>query len=208
MPNAKKAAKTGDLSKPYSPQIGGKVAPLLPEEYAFNFVQHKWNENGFGVNHVGMGSWLSSSKHRMVRVDNSDYDWVSNNATVKGPITAGLITSLFDFSHVEKSGNITNHYIEYKGRNNKCTSSELPMAASQGQLFPPKYIQENGQYSGQETFAGIGITYTADKWVTFIGTTVVSFYFDGQGNWVRYDQSSPGLKTTVITLLYNLNKNA
>jgi hypothetical protein len=192
----------------YSPQDGGKVAPLLPQEYAFSFVQHKWNENGFGVNHVGTGVWLSSMERQMVRVDIASSDWVSNNATKKGPLAAGPISSLFDFSETNKTGNVTNTYINYHGTQATCNQAQIPLESSQGQLFPSSYIRDNGIYVGNERSEGVGAAYPVDKWVVFIGTTVVTFYFDESGSWVRYDEVSPGLQTSVVTLLYNFEPKA
>ncbi|GAB5589424.1 hypothetical protein Unana1_04324 [Umbelopsis nana] len=192
----------------YSPQDGGKVAPLLPQEYAFSFVQHKWNQNGFGVNHVGTGVWISSMKEQKVRVDIASSDWLSNNATQRGPLVAGPNTSLFDFATTAKTGNVSNTYISYQGTQATCNQAEIPLASSQGQLFPPSYIRDNGVYFGNEITQGIGAALEADKWVVFIGTTVVTFYFDSNGNWISYDEVSPGLQTSVVTLLYNLDTEA
>ncbi|CAO3601431.1 unnamed protein product [Absidia cylindrospora] len=196
---------------PYSPQSGGKVAPLLPAEYAFNFIQHKWNENGFGVSHVASGTWLSSLKENRVRVDISNYDWVSNNATIKGNIHAGTVTSLFDFNHVAKSGNVTNIYIN---TNNdlkpSCSMTEMPQTQAQGQVFPVHFIQQHGMYAGQETIQGIGATYmNTNKWIVFFGDTLVSFYFTADNDdWVRYDENAQAAKTSVVTWIYNLNQKA
>ena len=35
--------------------LAGHIAPLLPEEYAVNTIQYKWNENGFLVNNTYSG---------------------------------------------------------------------------------------------------------------------------------------------------------
>jgi hypothetical protein len=94
------------------------------------------------------------------------------------------------------------------GMNRTCTSSELPQAQSQGQLFPANFIQQTGMYAGQETVNGIAATYLADKWIIIIGDTIVSFYFNENGDWVRFDENSQNLKTSVVTWIYNLNKNA
>jgi hypothetical protein len=43
---------------------------------------------------------------------------------------------------------------------------------------------------------------------TFFGPVVVDFYFTKEGNWVRFDQRSPGQKTTVVTQIYNFAEPA
>lgn len=90
-----------------------------------------------------------------------------------------------------------------------CNVDEISLAQSQGQLFPSDFLkQQNAIYAGQETVTGIGYTYLTDKWVIVIGNTFVSFYFNEAGDWVRFDQNSQGLQTSVVTWIYNLNKEA
>ncbi|OZJ06449.1 hypothetical protein BZG36_00597 [Bifiguratus adelaidae] len=140
--------------------------------------------------------------------DIASYDWVSNNATIGGSISSGTVTSLFDFTNATTTGNVTNIYIQNSLMNATCTQSHLSLAASQGQLFPPNYLQQNALYGGQETIHGIGASYKTDKWIIFIGTTVVSFYFTPEGDWVRYDENAPGMQTSVVTWLYNFNNQS
>lgn len=150
---------------------------------------------------------MSSIKHGKLRNDISNYDWVSNNATTKGSIKSGIVTSVFDFSQTGSSGNVTNTYISANGLDRTCSSDQIPLAQSQGQLFPADFLkQQNAIYGGQETVTGIGYTYLADKWIIVIGNTFVSFYFNEDGEWVRFDENSQGLQTTVVTWIYNLNK--
>lgn len=204
-------------SLPYEPQDKGPAAPQLPGgDFAFNFKQHKWNQNGAGVNHLSTGTWYSSLAQGKVLVTATSLDWVSDNATVGGELTGAYSSSLFDYADQasQSKGNVKNYYFasDYTSAvgTGTCNVTELPIGAAQGQLLPPTFLSQQGIYAGIDHLPQYG---QADKWVAFFGQGLaLSFYFvtgpDGKQRWVRYDQYSQGEKTTVITDIFNLRENA
>jgi hypothetical protein len=90
----------------------GKIAPLLPEEYACNFVQTKWNYNGFVVNHTLAGVQYSSYSQQFIRtdggtcdlyfvfnsLDSAAFDVKSDNHSDPSPIWGFVTITVFDFN--------------------------------------------------------------------------------------------------------------
>ncbi len=204
-------------SLPYEPQVKGRTPPSLPGgDFAFSFKQHKWNQNGAGVNHVSTGTWYSSLARGKVLVTATTLDWASDNATIAGELTGAYSSSLFDYADqgAASKGNVKNYYFssDYTKAvgTGSCNVDELPIGAAQGQLLPPNFLSTQGVYAGIDHLTQYG---QVDKWVAFFGQGLaLAFYFatgpDGKQHWVRYDQYSQGEKTTVITELFNLRENA
>ncbi|CAO1636002.1 unnamed protein product [Parajaminaea phylloscopi] len=199
--------------QPYEPHLGGQIAPEFPQEYSFSFKQHKWNQNGFGVNHLSTGAWFSSISAQKVRVDLVTLDWKSDNATVGGEISPSYSSSLFDYSKA-KNGTVPNAYFYLDsaaraGAGGSCVTSDLPVVAAQGQLLKPSLLRSQGTYQGTEILPAWG---SVDKWGVWFGDSILVTFFWAQvstGNGasepvlVRYDEYSAGEQTTVVTDIFD-----
>jgi hypothetical protein len=80
----------------------GKVAPLLPEEYVTNFVQHKWDQDGFRVSHVSAGIVVTHILHLVIstfgllKKFNQERSGIPSAARSSGstvPNTTGVLTT-------------------------------------------------------------------------------------------------------------------
>lgn len=200
---ADKQTILGYADLPYEPELRQRIAPLLPSgQYAFSFKQHKYNVNGAGQNRLATGVWFASPAEGKILVNSLALDWASNNATIGGPLSSGYASSLFDFS--SSSNGTVRNYFQMDGKT--CTVEDLPVAAAQAQLFPPDLLRTTGTFVGVEHVPPYG---QAEKWAIFPAPNlVVTFYFvtrpDGSKQWIRYDQYSQGLQTTVVTDVFNL----
>ena len=163
----------------------GKVAPLLPEEFAANMIQNKFNHNGFVVNHTCAGTYYSSYSQQMIRSDCTATGYSSNNHSQPTPFTSNIFLSLLDFT---KSPTL-NTYFEMDNLVNKTKCSTYTTAW----LPPPKatFLRDvKAAYAGKEITAEYGV---CEKWsftLEQLPRTVFTFYFDAFSTLVRYDFST------------------
>jgi len=180
----------------------GKIAPLLPEEYVTNFMQHKWDYDGFGVSHISVGNIWSSYSRKIVRVDSAQQGWKSNNATLRGPRAGSIQISIFDFTRNDGLVNNIMYNKESMKRKPVCNNYTLTSDRAVVQVFPKNFLRlSNAIFTGQElTEYGL-----CDKWMIFYGKVPVTFYFDSLGKWVRFDFIGPETKASVVTKFFNMD---
>jgi len=176
----------------------GKLAPLLPEEYATYYIQRKWNQNGFAVNHTEAGVQYSSFANQMMRADGTAFASTDNwNQSIPIPPSGQVMMSLLDFT---QNPPLNTYYIRYNLVNSSC--AEYPIV---GFFAPPpsNFLRiTDAVYAGNYYLAEYG---NCDKWDSFVvANTIIEFYFDKYSNWVRYDIVGSNLETSVNTNLYGL----
>ena len=160
----------------------GKIAPLLPEEFAANMLQNKFNHNGFVVNHTCAGTYYSSYSQQMIRGDCTATGYASNNQSRPTPFTSNIFLSLLDFT---KSPTL-NTYFEMDNLVNKTRCSTYTTSW----LPPPSatFLRDvKAAYAGVEVTAEYG---TCEKWsfmLEELPRTVFTFFFDSYSTFVRYD---------------------
>lgn len=181
----------------------GKVAPLLPEEYVTNFIQHKWNNNGFSISHISLGNIWSSFSRKIVRVDSAQHDWKSDNATTRGPRSGSIQISIFDFTRTDGLVNNIIYNKESMKRKPVCNNYTLTRDSAVIQVFPANFLRvSNAMFTGQELMNDYGL---CDKWVVFFDKVPVTFYFNGTGKWVRVDFIGPPTKASVVNYFFNMD---
>ena len=160
----------------------GKTAPLLPEEFAANMLQNKFNHDGFVVNHTCAGTYYSSHSQQMIRGDCTATGYASNNQSRPTPFTSNIFLSLLDFNKTPT----LNTYFEMDNLVNKTRCSTYATAW----LPPPSatFLRDvKAAYAGAEETAEYG---TCEKWsfvLEELPRTVFTFYFDSYSTFVRYD---------------------
>jgi len=175
----------------------------MPEEYVTNFMQHKWDQDGFGVSHVTTGAIWHSFSRKLIRVDSAQHDWKSNNATIRGPRYASIQISIFNFSRTD--GIVENTVWNAKNmKNHTCHEYTFPLQQSTMQLFSTNFLNDsNAGFSGEETLPTEGL---CDKWTFFLGSIPVTLYFDSHGKFIRADFTDwPPLKASVVTKFFNMD---
>jgi len=196
----------GVLTLPPGIDAQGKVAPLLPEEYAANCVQMKWNHNGFDVNNTYSLVTFSSFSRQMLRTDGCLYGTTTNNASNPMPTFIGRSQiSLLDFSQGLPPKNT---YIGWS------TLVEQPQCAiAPGAWIPPMastFLSDVGAvYAGTDELPFIGWT---QKWMFQVAefNLTATFYFDSHDSFVRYDFITEGSaqgEVGVVTYLFNMRQN-
>ena len=160
----------------------GKVPPLVATEFTANFIQNKFNHNGFVVNHTCAGTYYSSYSQQMIRADCTVVDLSSNNHSQPSPLTSFVTISLLDFT---KSPPL-NTVLSLVNLANKSTCAVYE--ASWLPPFSATFLRDvNAIYAGNEITEEYGV---CEKWtfvlVEFPGP-IFTFYFDSFTNLVRYD---------------------
>ena len=165
----------------------GKVPPLLAEEFTANFIQNKFNHNGFGVNHTCAGTYYSSYSQQMIRSDCTVVDLISNNHSQPSPLTSSVVISLLDFTKTPP----INTFFEMGNLVNK--SSCMTYTAS---WLPPSkasFLRDvKAVYAGTEITAEYGI---CEKWSFMLPElpgTIFTFFINSFNILVRYDFISLG----------------
>lgn len=166
---------TGALSQ-------GKVPPLVATEFTANFIQNKFNHNGFVINHTCAGTYYSSYTQQMIRADCTDVGLSSNNHSQPSPLTSSVSISLLDFT---KSPPL-NTVLELKNLVNGSTCATYE--ASWLPPFSETFLRDvNAIYAGDEITAEYGV---CTKWTFELAQfpgPIFTFYFDSFANFVRYD---------------------
>lgn len=88
----------------------GKIAPLLPGEFAANMLQNKFNHNGYVVNHTCAGTYYSSHSQQMIRADCTATGYASNNQSRPTPFTSNIFLSLLDFTKTPRLSTPTSRW--------------------------------------------------------------------------------------------------
>jgi len=182
----------------------GKPAPPMPEEFVTNFMQHKWDQDGFGVSHIATGVIWHSFSRKLIRVDSAQHDWISNNATIRGPRAGSIQISIFNFTRTD--GMVENTIFNARNfESSSCNQYELPLSQSSMQLFSETFLNDtNAGFAGEETLPTEGL---CDKWTYFQGRIIpVTLYFNSHGKFIRTDFTTwPPLKASVVTTLFNMD---
>jgi len=126
----------------------GKLAPLLPEEYATYYIQRKWNQNGFAVNHTEAGVQYSSYANQMIRTDGASFASTDNfNQSIPVPPSGLIVMSLLDFT---QDPPVNTFYTRYNLYNYSCETYPVGFPAPP----PSDFLRKtDAVYSG--SFDGI-----------------------------------------------------
>ena len=191
--------------------LSQKTPPTLPQEFACNVLQKKWNDNGKNVNHTYSGIWYSSYSKQQIRFDGVFYD--TNHTSTVG--TSGTQMSLLDFS---ESASGVNYYIE---KNDLSDPGECYTGPVTGFFAPPNatFLSDIGAvFAGNEYSIDYG---QCEKWSFSLTQveraygikkkkkddddyyTFLTFWFDSNQAFVRWDLVSNGLFTGVQTFHSN-----
>jgi len=162
--------------------------PLFPEDWSASFYQQKWNIN---VNHTGTGVWYNSGTQYWVRVDMGTQEFGVNEQRT----TSSLIT-LLDFNN-------NKNYL----RTIQANGTQIcQIYTIEGYFLPkPTFLKD-----AKAVWAGLvdvdkPINYgECERWTVWLGQTAITFFFDAQKNFVRWDLVSPDLQTGVNTYYWDL----
>eukprot|EP00730_Choanoeca_flexa_P012177 TRINITY_DN3561_c0_g1_i1.p1 TRINITY_DN3561_c0_g1~~TRINITY_DN3561_c0_g1_i1.p1 ORF type:complete len:245 (+),score=41.78 TRINITY_DN3561_c0_g1_i1:116-850(+) len=148
----------------------GMTPPLLPEEFAGNIIQNKYNSNGHRINHTCSGTYYSSVKHNSVRADCTTVGMISNDMTKPSPLGAVFMSSVTNFT-----SNV-NTVISWVNMAAQPTCYSGPQAWLPP--FPANFLSLVGAiYAGLENTPAA----TLEKWIFMVSSlvdTVFTFFFD------------------------------
>lgn len=160
----------------------GKVPPLVATEFTANFIQNKFNHNGFVVNHTCSGTYYSSYTQQMIRADCTVVDLSSNNHSQPSSLASSVSISLLDFTKAPP----LNTVLEFVNLANKPSCAVYE--ASWLPPFSATFLRDvDAIYAGVEITEEYGV---CEKWtfeVSEIPGPIFTFYFDAFTNLVRYD---------------------
>ncbi|KAL5463855.1 hypothetical protein EMCRGX_G032798 [Ephydatia muelleri] len=145
------------------------VPPLVATEFTANFIQNKFNHNGFVVNHTCSGTYYSSYTQQMIRADCTVVDLSSNNHSQPSPLTSSVSISLLDFT---KSPPL-NTVLELTNLANGSTCATYE--ASWLPPFSQTFLRDvNAIYAGDEVTAEYGL---CEKWTFEIAQITWPYFY-------------------------------